>query len=340
MNITIVFNYCNNLKRLLYRVVNKNIIVTGGAGYIGSHACKALHQAGYNPITIDNLSHGFASLVKWGALEQGDICDSEWAANILREYSPLAVMHFAGLINVAESVANPKLYMRNNVEGTLSLLAAMKQENINNLIFSSSCAVHGNIAQASITEESPCNPINPYGKSKSLAEQAIEKSGLNAVILRYFNAAGADAEGETGEMHNPETHLIPLAIDAAIHGKSFSVFGNDYDTEDGTAIRDYIHVSDIASAHLLALAHLINNSGLYTVNIGTGKGISVTEVISAIEKIMGLPINKIYCERRAGDPPILIANNDRAKKLLGFTPTHSSIENIIKTAWKWQLKTD
>jgi UDP-glucose-4-epimerase GalE len=318
--------------------MTQTILVTGGAGYIGSHACKALSLAGYTPVVYDNLSHGHAEMVKWGSLEIGDICDATRLREVFAKQQPAAVMHFAGLISVGESVEKPELYHHNNVVGSMTLLAAMAEANIHHLVFSSTCAVHGYPKHVPIEESEGCAPINPYGESKLAIEHAIKATNLNAMILRYFNAAGADAEGDTGELHEPETHIIPLAILAAMHHRPFHVFGTDYPTPDGTAIRDYIHVTDLARAHVLALTHVLQHGGQHTLNLGTGIGTSVREMVAAIEETASTPLEIIYSSRRAGDPPMLVANASRARELLQFSPEHSSIRNIVHTAWQWHQK--
>lgn len=315
-----------------------HILVTGGAGYIGSHACKALAAAGHTPVTVDNLTRGFRELVKWGPLEQGDVLDGAWLRDVIRRYTPSAVFHFAGYISVPESVSQPELYQRNNVEGFKSLIDAM-QGNVQHLVLSSSCAVHGVPKSVPIREGDPCNPINPYGQNKWAMEQMAHEQarihGTRYMILRYFNASGADAAGETGELHEPETHAIPLAIQAALHGTPFNVYGADYPTPDRTAIRDYIHVTDLAHAHLLALNHLLAGKPSDTVNIGTGMGTSVAEMIQAVERTSGARLKLNVTERRTGDPPVLVADPSRATELLGFTPIHSDMDTIIRTAWNW-----
>jgi len=317
-----------------------NILVTGGAGFIGSHACKLLARAGYNPVIVDNLSRGFRSAAKWGVFEQGDICDLAWLGGIMLKYKPLAVLHFAGLIDVAESFLYPEIYHRNNVEGTLCLLDAMRSAGVNKLVFSSSCAVHGHVSQSPISEDFSCQPINPYGESKleceKLIADAVHKFGLNAFILRYFNAAGNDPDCEIGEMHEPETHLIPLAVRAAITGGELNIFGNDYPTPDGTAIRDYIHVCDLADAHIAALQHLLAKPAFMTLNLGSGSGVSVRQIIDKVEQISEKIIAVNYLPRRQGDSPILVSDTKQSLQYLGFEAKYSDIDNIIRNVLAWQ----
>lgn len=316
------------------------VIVTGGAGYIGSHACKALARAGYLPVTYDLLHRGHASSVKWGPLEYGDILDGERLRQVFRKYAPVAVLHFAALAYVGESVEQPLLYHRINVAGSISLLTAMQQESVSRIIFSSSCAIYGIPDIIPIVEESPQAPVNPYGRSKHLTEQIIRdvasSNGISAVALRYFNAAGSDPDGEAGECHDPETHIIPLILTAARDEKRpIKVFGVDYPTPDGTCIRDYIHVTDLADAHVRALTYLDNRSGFIGLNVGTGTGYSIRQLISAAERVTGRRVAFQCGPRRPGDPPILIANPSLAKQVLGWAPEYSDIDTILRTAWRW-----
>ena len=318
----------------------KNILVTGGAGYIGSHACKALAKAGYTPICYDSLERGHEWAVKWGPLEQGNILDKTRLEEVLKQYQPEAVMHFAGYISVEESVKAPALYQRNNVEGSKVLIDAAVAHNIKQFIFSSTCAVHGIPNQQIITEDLPIKPINPYGESKAEIENVLRDTALKNdfayVALRYFNAAGADRDGEIGEAHEPESHLIPLILDTAAGKREhISIYGTDYDTPDGTCVRDYIHVNDLAEGHVQALRYLEGNAESQVINLGTGKGFSVKKIIDCARKITGKTINEKVESRRAGDPSYLVASNDRAKTVLGWQPQHSQIETIIETAWRW-----
>ncbi len=319
-----------------------SVLVTGGAGYIGSHACKALANAGYVPVTLDNLSTGHKELVKWGPLEQCDLRDTDGISGVINRHNPIAVLHFAGLISVGESVSDPYLYFEHNVSGTLSLLQAMRAQALNTIVFSSSCAVHGIPESVPIRENMVCAPISPYGKSKWMVELMLADAAnayqLNAMILRYFNASGADPEGESGEMHEPETHLIPLALRAAREGRPFNVNGKDYPTRDGTCVRDYIHVTDLGIAHVKAMEHGLTQGGMRILNLGTGKGASIEEIIRAVEKLTGRRLDVRYGPRREGDPPELVADNSQARALLDFSPQHSDIHSIIATAWEWERK--
>jgi UDP-arabinose 4-epimerase len=317
-----------------------NVLVTGGAGYIGSHTCKALAKAGFTPVTYDSLVYGHDWAVKWGPLERGDILGSGRLAAVLKRYHPLAVIHFAAFAYVGESVTDPAKYYRNNVVGTLSLLEAMREEGVSNIVFSSTCATYGIPTAVPITENEPQKPINPYGTSKLMVEQILgdfrAAYGLNSVALRYFNAAGADPEGEIGEAHDPETHLIPLVLDAA-RGKraNITIFGEDYDTEDGSCIRDYIHVQDLARAHVLAMERLRSGALKPAYNLGTGRGYSVKEVIAAARRATNLTIPVAHGPRRPGDPARLVADASAARTDLGWTPALADIEEIIATAWRW-----
>ncbi len=318
----------------------KNVLVTGGAGYIGSHACKALHLAGYQPIACDNLVYGHPWAVRWGPLEQGDIADRAWLDILIERYRPMAVMHFAAYAYVGESVEDPGKYYRNNVAGTLTLLEAMRDHKIHPLIFSSTCATYGIPQRVPIAEDDLQAPINPYGASKLMIERMLADfevaHGLRSISLRYFNAAGADPDGEIGEEHDPETHLIPLAIRAAQCGEpELAIFGTDYSTPDGTAVRDYIHVTDLAAAHVRALADLLGGGASAALNLGTGEGYSVRQVVDAIESASGRRVPLREAPKRAGDPPVLIADPRRAMERLKWQPTYSSLQQIVETAWCW-----
>lgn len=318
----------------------KNVLVTGGAGYIGSHTCKALAQAGYAPISVDNLSNGHRRAVKWGPFEHTDLADRYAIENIIREYEIAAVLHFAAYAYVGESIDDPKKYFRNNVANTLNLLEAMLAENVGTIVFSSTCATYGIPAAVPITEDCPQQPINPYGEAKLFVERMLRWFGeayrLNWCSLRYFNAAGADPDLEIGEDHDPETHLIPLAIQAAHDPASpLKIFGTDYPTPDGTAIRDYIHVTDIADAHVCALEYLLADGESTALNLGTGSGHSVRQVVEAVGALNGDPISTLESPRRPGDPPKLIADPSKAVRLLGWKPRHSSLSEIVETAWRW-----
>jgi UDP-glucose-4-epimerase GalE len=317
----------------------KNILVTGGAGYIGSHICKALKLSGYNPITLDNLSHGHINAVRWGALEIGDIKDEIWLRSIIQRYIPSAIIHCSGSISVDESTRHPGIYYDNNVSATIALLNAMVKEQVRQIVFSSSCAVHGHINGALINEDDVCAPTTPYGRSKWIVEQILpdyaRAYNLSYVSLRYFNAAGADPDREIGELHEPETHVIPLAIKAAIQGTPFTIYGMDYPTPDGTAIRDYIHVTDLAQAHLQALRYLEKEQNNCIINVGTGKGTSVRTLIDIIQHVTNKTISIKEADRRQGDVAELVANPERSQKLLKFSPSYSDIKTIIETAWQW-----
>lgn len=323
--------------------MTKPVLVTGGAGYVGSHAAKALAASGYTPVTVDTLERGFRDAVQFGPLELGDIADRHFLDEVIARWQPVAVMHFAAFAYVGESVTNPGLYYRNNVLGSLSLLEALRDHRVRHLVFSSTCAVYGVPDSVPITETEKRQPISPYGASKLMVERMIEDfsaaHGLSAAALRYFNAAGADAEGMIGENHAPETHLIPLAIDAALgRGPALQLFGTDYPTPDGTCIRDYIHVTDLADAHVRALAYLEHGGATVALNLGTGTGLSVREIIAAVERGTGAAVPYSEAPRRPGDPPALFADPTRAKTLLGWQPIHSDIDTIVGTAVGWSRR--
>jgi UDP-glucose-4-epimerase GalE len=315
------------------------VLVTGGAGYIGSHACKALARAGYRVIVLDNLGAGHRWAVKWGELVSADVTDRDAVVDTLRRYDVFAVMHFAAFLDVGESVREPVKYYRNNVTGALTVLEAMVAVGVRHFVFSSTCATYGEPIETPILETHPQRPINSYGESKLAVERALphfERAyGLDAVALRYFNAAGADPDGEIGEDHSPEIHLIPRAIDAARGGERLRVFGDDYPTPDGTCLRDYVHVSDLADAHLRALESLVETgkSGVY--NLGTGQPTSVREIISAVERATGRAVPWILAPRRPGDPAVLYASPHKAMVELHWTPRFAEIDAIVETAWKW-----
>jgi UDP-arabinose 4-epimerase len=316
------------------------VLVTGGAGYIGSHTCKALARAGFLPVTLDNLVYGHEWAVRWGPLIRGDIHDGEMLSHTFERYKPVAVLHFAAFAYVGESVVNPGKYYYNNVSGTISLLNAMCAHGCKALVFSSSCATYGVPEKVPIGEDHPQEPINPYGRSKLMIEHIMEDYsrayGLSYVSLRYFNAAGADPDGEVGEDHDPETHLIPLVITAALGRREFvEVYGTDYETADGTAVRDYIHVTDLAQAHVLALRYLVDGNKSACFNLGTGEGYSVREVISTVKEVGERPVPFRESARRQGDPPILIAEASLARTELGWQPRISDLKSIVETAWRW-----
>jgi UDP-arabinose 4-epimerase len=316
----------------------KTVIVTGGAGYIGSHTCKWLASHGYFPVSVDNLSTGFAEAVKWGPLEILDLRDTSALTEVMHSYSPEAVVHFAAFSAVGESVRDPLKYYDNNIGATLSLVSAMRTAHVKKIVFSSTCAVYGLPDVVPIKESSPRNPINPYGRSKLLIENLLEdlsaSSDLSYVSLRYFNAAGADSDGNLGERHDPETHLIPLAIRAAFGGTPLSVFGSDFPTADGTAVRDYIHVNDLASAHKLSIDYLLNGGAPTALNLGTGRGYSVREILNALNA-MGNEVTTIDAPRRDGDPAELVADSSLAESILGWRPNVSDLNHILKTALAW-----
>ena len=319
------------------------IRVTGGAGYIGSHTCKVLAEEGYVPIAYDNLTTGNKWAVKWGPLIEGDLADSALLRNVIREYSVSAVIHFAANAYVGESVVNPRKYFENNASNTLHLLGAMLDAGINHIVFSSTCAIYGMPNKIPISESDTQQPINPYGESKLFIERVLrwyaDAYGLKWMALRYFNAAGADLEGEIGEEHDPETHLIPLVIQAARGQRpELELYGTDHPTHDGTPIRDYIHVMDLAEAHVLALEYLFQGGECCSLNLGTGFGHSVLEIIGAVERVSGLKTPFKPVQRRPGDPPVLIANSSHAHQILGWSPRYPGIDEIVEAAWKWHNK--
>jgi len=316
------------------------VLVVGGAGYIGSHAARALRRARYNVIIYDNLCTGFRRLADGFELVEGDIGDAGKLHRVLSRVD--AIMHFAAHAYVGESVTNPRKYFRNNVADGLTLLNAAVDAGVRHFVFSSTCAVYGIPERIPITERTPREPINPYGATKLAFENALEAYdrayGLRSARLRYFNAAGADDSGEIGELHDPESHLIPLALSAATpDGSELQVFGDDYPTPDGTCLRDYIHVNDLADAHVRALQHLEKGGESLAVNLGTGRGNSVMEVIQAAEKVTGQPVRCKIGPRRPGDPPILVADATKAQQVLGWT-AQRDLANIVETAWKFMQK--
>ena len=318
------------------------VLVTGGAGYIGSHACKALAAEGHLPISYDNLSRGNRWAVKWGPFEQGDIADVQRLRSVLEKYRPHAVMHFSAYAYVGESVERPLLYYENNFSGTAALLRTVLDYQRIPVVFSSTCATYGLPKHVPITETHPQVPINPYGWSKLFVERMLadlsRACGLQWMALRYFNAAGADPEGEIGEMHDPETHLIPLVLEAARTGTPVRIYGDDYPTIDGSCVRDYIHVSDIADAHVRALEYLLRGGDSCALNLANARGYSVNQVIAAAEKVCGHCITRQVVARRPGDPPVLIGDASRARMLLGWYPTRSHLEVQIADAWKWMKR--
>ena len=320
--------------------MSETILVTGGAGYVGSHACKALARAGYRPVAYDSLIRGHREAVRWGPLVQADLADAKRLIDTIKRFEVAAVLHFAAFAYVGESVEDPGLYFRNNVANTLTLLEAMRASAVRHIVFSSTCATYGVPERVPITESAPQRPVNPYGESKLMVERMLHwygaAHGFTHAALRYFNAAGADPEGEIGEDHEPETHLIPLVLQAAMGQRArIEVLGTDYPTPDGTAIRDYIHVQDLAEAHVRAVQLLLRGGLSITVNLGTGTGHSVREVIAAAERVTGRRVPRREAPRRFGDPPVLVADPSRARELLGWTATLSDLDTILKTAWAW-----
>ena len=321
----------------------KRILITGGAGYIGSHTAKAVGCKGWEPVVFDNLSAGHEWAVQWGPFVRADLADSEAIRSAIRQYRPDAVVHFAASAYVGESVVNPRKYFRNNVVNSLNLLEIMLEERVDTMVFSSSCATYGVPAVVPITEESPQEPSSPYGESKLFVEKALRAFGsaygLHWAALRYFNAAGADPDGDLGEDHEPEPHLIPRLIGAALDGGStVDLFGTDYGTPDGTAVRDYVHVSDLAEAHLLALDRLWSGADSFSVNLGNSKPCSVLEVVAAVERVSGARIATRAASRRPGDPPVLVADCARALDWLSWKPRFPELDAMVETAWRWHSK--
>ena len=319
------------------------ILIVGGAGYIGSHVNKVLNERGYETIILDNLSYGHEESVKWGTLCKCDLANINEVDDIFTKYDINAVMHFSSFIDVGESVRNPEKYYNNNVVNTMNLLNVMLKHDVKKFIFSSTCATYGIPQKIPLTENHPQNPINPYGWTKLMVERILKDYdtayGLKSVILRYFNASGADESGIIGEWHNPETHLIPLILDAAMGKREdIKIFGTDYDTPDGTCIRDYIHVTDLADAHILSLEYLNKNNQSNQFNLGNGQGFSVREVIESVKRVTGRNFNVTQTQRREGDPAILIGSSKKAKDTLGWDPQYVNIDKIIETAWNWHQK--
>ncbi len=316
------------------------VLVTGGAGYVGSQASKALAANGYRPVVFDNLSTGHRDLVRWGPLIVGDLCDPGALERLFSAHRFAAILHFAGLSDVGESVREPARYWRNNLQGALNLLDAARGHGSVPIVFSSSCAVYGEPGPLPIREDAPAGPVNPYGRTKLAVEQALADHGtaygLRSVCLRYFNAAGCDPDGETGESHDPETHLVPRAVMAALGLiPALAIYGDDYPTPDGTAVRDYVHVCDLADAHVAALAYLEAGGDSLVANLGTGSGFSVREILEAVERVTGRPVPHHTAARRLGDVATLVADTSRARTTLGFTPHHSGLDRIVGTAHRW-----
>jgi UDP-arabinose 4-epimerase len=318
----------------------KTILVTGGAGFVGSHACKALSRAGYLPVTFDNLERGHEWAVKWGPLERGDLRNEKDVLRVFDAWRPWAIMHFAAYASVGESVTEPGKYYDNNVGGTAKLLEACAAFGCEKVVFSSSCATYGVPERLPLKEDDAQDPVSPYGHTKLAAERMLKAAetahGMRHVALRYFNAAGADPDGELGELHQPETHLIPLILFAAMgRERSIKIFGNDYPTPDGTCIRDYVHVSDLADAHVAAIEWLAAGHASDSFNLGVGRGFSVAEVVTTSEKVTGLSVRTEMCPRRPGDPPVLVSDSGKARAMLGWTPKFPDIDAQILHAWTW-----
>ncbi len=325
------------------KAMSTTILVTGGAGYVGSHACKALAQAGYRPITYDSLIRGHRDAVRWGPLVEADLADGDRLGDTIKRFDVAAVLHFAAFAYVGESVREPGLYFRNNVANSLTLLESMRSAGLRHIVFSSTCATYGVPDRVPIVESTPQRPVNPYGESKLMVERMLHwygaAHGFTHAALRYFNAAGADPDTEIGEDHQPETHLIPLVLETALGRRShLDVLGTDYATPDGSAVRDYIHVQDLADAHVKALELLLKGGLSISVNLGTGVGHSVREVIAAAERVTGRRVPRREAPRRPGDPPVLVADASRARELLGWTPKISDLDSILKTAWAWHSR--
>ncbi|GAA3093605.1 UDP-glucose 4-epimerase GalE [Rhizobium viscosum] len=325
-------------------MAGETVLVVGGAGYIGSHTCLDLANKGYKPVVFDNFSNGHREFVKWGPAEEGDIRDRARLDEVLAKHKPSAILHFAALIEVGESVKDPVSFYENNVVGTLTLLSAAQAAGINAFVFSSTCATYGLPQSVPLDETHRQVPINPYGRTKYIVEQALadydQYKSLRSVVLRYFNAAGADFEGRIGEWHQPETHAIPLAIDAALgRRQGFKVFGSDYETRDGTCVRDYIHVLDLADAHVRAVQYLLDGGESVALNLGTGTGTTVKELLGAIEDVSRKPFPVEYIGRREGDSHTLVANNDKARDVLGWVPQHD-LSQIIQSAWNWHARSN
>ncbi len=321
----------------------KRVMIAGGAGYIGSHAAKALHAAGRESLVFDNLSTGRRDAVKWGELIEGDIRDAEAVRAAIRAFQPDVVMHFAAKIEVGESEKRPVEYYDNNVSGALNLVRVMLEEGVDKFVFSSTCAIYGDPERLPLTEDMPKRPVSVYGQTKLMVEQMLESisraQGLSFAALRYFNAAGADPDGEAGERHDPETHLIPNAIAAAVGRKpAMKFFGDDYPTRDGSCERDYVHVSDLAEAHVLAADKLVEGERRLQLNLGTGKGCTVFEVLAAIERATGKAVPFEMAPRRAGDAIALYADTTACQEQLGWRPKHSDLDTIVSSAWNYHQR--
>ncbi|MEX0405818.1 UDP-glucose 4-epimerase GalE [Aquibium sp. LZ166] len=317
----------------------KNILVVGGAGYIGSHTCLDLHDKGFQPVVYDNLSNGHREFVKWGPFEEGDIRDTGRLASVLARYSPDVIVHFAASIEVGESTRDPIGFYENNVAGTISLLGAAQRAGIDKLVFSSTCATYGEPQSVPMSEEHRQVPVNPYGRSKLMIEEMLKDAGrylnMKSVVLRYFNAAGADPEGRIGEWHEPETHAVPIAIEAAFGLRDgFSINGEDYDTPDGTCVRDFVHVMDLADAHSRAVRHLIEGGSSLALNLGTGRGTTVRQLVETVRRLSGREFPVAVRARRDGDAAALVADNSMARDVLNWNPRYG-LEEIIGSALEW-----
>lgn len=319
----------------------QTILVTGGAGYVGSHACLRLAEAGFLPVVYDNLSRGWADFVQWGPLEVGDIRDRGRLSEIFKKHAPAAVLHFAALSEVGESTRRPAEFLDNNVGGSCALVDVAVRAGCNKFVFSSTCAVYGAPKALPLAEEHPRLPLSPYGRSKMMVEDCLSEveawADFRSVVLRYFNAAGADPTGRIGEKHEPETHAIPNAILAAMGRAEFSLFGVDYDTRDGTAVRDYVHVLDLADAHVEAVKHLLSGRSSAVLNLGTGLGTTVREMIEAVRRASGAPFPVRERPRRSGDAAVLVANSKRAEEVLGWRPKFG-LDAIVESAWRWHSR--
>ncbi|MDI1280682.1 UDP-glucose 4-epimerase GalE [Brevundimonas sp.] len=319
--------------------MSQNVLVAGGAGYVGSHVCLALKEAGFTPVVFDNLCNGHAEFVQWGPLEIGDVRDAARLDEVITLHRPVAVMQLAALTEIEDSVREPDRFHDNNVSGTIKLIEAAGRGRVEVMVFSSSCAIYGDPVYLPMDEAHPQVPPSPYGRTKLMVEQALadysNDAGFRSVSLRYFNAAGADELGRIGERHHPETHAIPLALQAALgQGAGFRIFGDDYDTRDGSAVRDYVHVTDLADAHVRALHYLLAGGATTAFNLGTGTGTTVKELIAIIRSATRLPLEVEVASRRPGDAPCLVADNLRARDILGWKPARS-LDDIVRSAWRW-----
>lgn len=317
----------------------QTVLVAGGAGYVGSHCCLALAAAGFRPVVFDDLSNGHREHVRWGPLEVGDIRDAARLDAVFARHRPVAVLHFAARIEVGESVENPGAFFDTNVGGSITLVEAARRAGVGVLVFSSTCATFGAPVSLPMAEDHPQAPLNPYGRSKLMVEQALADYdryvGFRSAVMRYFNAAGADPEGRIGEHHDPETHAIPLAIQVALGQRAcFTIFGDDYDTRDGTAVRDYVHVLDLADAHVLALRRLLAGGSSESYNLGTGAGTTVRELVDGVGRTVGAPLATRVAPRRPGDAPALVGDNAKARAQLGWKPSRG-LDDILSSAWRW-----